>query len=399
MYRKAFLFTTFSLFLLLLPHRISGQESLDSPARLLLEIGTPVKLQLAQTMSSAHAHKNDEVGFVVVEDVSFEGFTIIQAGAAALGSVVEVKRKRPLGMGGEMIIKLDWVELTTGERVELIARRKFKGRSHTVRMVVGMAITAAIYLPAAPVFLLTRGRDSEVLKGTELTAYTRRNVSLEAGALPMARKDSSQLAQMIDLLPPRVLNGEGREGDMLNLIFLAKENELQDAFSRAGWLKVEKSAPQIAWHLLWQRKHYTKLPMDKLYVFGRPQDYAYSLPDPQSIVARRHHLRIWKTDHQVDGVPLWVGAATHDVAIDFVKRRFRLFHRIDPNVDDEREFIARNLAEKTQVTLEQYVHCTAPVFNAETATGQEYYSDSRILFLDLEVAGQSAVTQLAAKLP
>jgi LssY C-terminus len=401
MYRKAFLFTTFSLFLLLLPHRVSGQESLVSPARMLLEIGTPVKLQLAQTMSSAHAHKNDEVGFVVAEDVSFEGFTIIQAGAAALGSVVEVKRKRPLGMGGEMIIKLDWVELTTGERVELIARRKFKGRSHTVRMAVGMAITAAIYLPAAPVFLLTRGRDSEVLKGTELTAYTRSNVSLEAGALPMARKDSSQLAQMIDLLPPRVLNGEGREGDMLNLIFLAKENELQDAFSRAGWLKVEKSAPQIAWHLLWQRKHYTKLPMDKLYVFGRPQDYAYSLPDPQSIVARRHHLRIWKTDHQVDGVPLWVGAATHDVAIDFVKRRFRLFHRIDPNVDDEREFIARNLAEKTQVTLEQYVQCTAPEFNAETATGQKYYSDSRILFLDLspEVAGQLAVTQLAAKLP
>jgi hypothetical protein len=401
MYRKAYLFTTFSLFLLLLPHRVSGQEPLVSPARMLLEIGTPVKLQLAQTMSSAHAHKNDEVGFVVAEDVSFEGFTIIQAGAAALGSVVEVKRKRPLGMGGEMIIKLDWVELTTGERVELIERRKFKGRSHTVRMAVGMAITAAIYLPAAPVFLLTRGRDSEVLKGTELTAYTRSNVSLEAGALPMARKDSSQLAQMIDLLPPRVLNGEGREGDMLNLIFLAKENELQDAFSRAGWLKVEKSAPQIAWHLLWQRKHYTKLPMDKLYVFGRPQDYAYSLPDPQSIVARRHHLRIWKTDHQVDGVPLWVGAATHDVAIDFVKRRFRLFHRIDPNVDDEREFIARNLAEKTQVTLEQYVQCTAPEFNAETATGQKYYSDSRILFLDLspEVAGQLAVTQLAAKLP
>ena len=232
----------------------ADRNSLVSPARMLLEIGTPVKLQLAQTMSSAHAHKNDEVGFVVAEDVSFEGFTIIQAGAAALGSVVEVKRKRPLGMGGEMIIKLDWVELTTGERVELIARRKFKGRSHTVRMAVGMAITAAIYLPAAPVFLLTRGRDSEVLKGTELTAYTRSNVSLEAGALPMARKDSSQLAQMIDLLPPRVLNGEGREGDMLNLIFLAKENELQDAFSRAGWLKVEKSAPQIAWHLLWQRK-------------------------------------------------------------------------------------------------------------------------------------------------
>jgi hypothetical protein len=401
MCRRAYLFTTFSLLLFLLPQRLRGEEISVRPARILLETGTPVKLQLAQTMSSAHAHKKDAVGFVVAEDVSFEGFTIIQAGAAALGSVVEVKRKRPLGMGGELIIMLDWFELTTGERIELIARRKFKGRSHTVRMVVGMAITAAIYLPAAPVFLLTRGRDSEVLKGTELTAYTKSDVSLEAEALPMTQKDSSALARLIPLLPRRVLNGEGREGDMLNLIFLAKENELQDAFSRAGWLKVEKSTPQIAWHLLWQRKHYTKLPMDKLYVFGRPQDYSYSLPDPQSIVARRHHLRIWKTDRQVGGVPLWVGAATHDVAIEFVKRRFRLLHRIDPNVDEEREFIARNLAEKTQVTLEQYVHCTSPVFNAETATGQEYYSDSRILFLGLsqEVAPRLTVTQLAAKLP
>ena len=38
---------------------------------------------------------------------------------------------------------------------------------------------------------------------------------------------------MIRLLPPRSLNGEGREGDMLNLIFAAKEEDLQEAFARA----------------------------------------------------------------------------------------------------------------------------------------------------------------------
>lgn len=57
-------------------------------------------------------------------------------------------------------------------------------------------------------------------------------------------------------------------------------------------------------------------------------------------MAQRHHLRIWKTDRLVNGVPLWVAAATHDVSIQFVKREFRLFHRIDPNVDAELEFIA-----------------------------------------------------------
>ncbi len=205
---------------------------------------------------------------------------------------------------------------------------------------------------------------------------------------------------MIKLLPPRVLNGEGREGDMLNLIFAAKEDDLQNAFAAAGWLKVENSTPQIIWHLLWQRKHYAKLPMAKLYVFGRPQDYSYALPDPLSIVARRHHLRIWKTDRAVDGVPLWVGAATHDVAIEFVKHKFRLFHRIDPDVDAERDFIAANLAKTSQLTREQFVTCLEPVFSAQTATGQAYYSDSRMLFLELNQGPSEMAreTQVAGKL-
>jgi hypothetical protein len=303
-------------------------------------------------------------------------------------------------MGGDIILKLDSVELTTGERVGLDASKEFKGRAHTIRMAVGMAVTAAFYPPAAPVFLLTHGRDSTVLKGTEVTAYTKRDAAVEAEDLPFPRQTGSELAEMIAFLPPRVLNGEGREGDMLNLIFMAKEDDLQGAFARAGWLKVEKSTPQIIWHLLWQRKRYTKLPMDKLYVFGRPQDYSYSLPDPDSIVARRHHLRIWKTDREVDGIPLWVGAATHDVAIEFVKHKFRLFHKIDPNVDEEREFVAGNLAETWRLTREQYLRCVEPVFNAQTATGQEYYSDSRMLFLELNQGAvlKTGATEVAAKL-
>jgi LssY-like putative type I secretion system component LssY len=387
--------------LLLLPQGLLGQGLPARPGKLVIESGTPVRVQLAQTISSAHAQKGERLDFVVVKDVEARGFTVIRAGAQAEGSVIGVKGKRPLGMGGDIILKLDSVELATGESVGLVARKEFKGKAHTVRMAVGMAVTAAFYAPAAPVFLLTRGRDSTVLKGTEVTAYTKMDVSLEEEDLPFARPSASEVAEMITFLPPRVLNSAGREGDMLNLIFLAKEDDLQGAFARAGWLKVEKSIPQIIWHLLWQRKHYTKLPMDNLYVFGRSQDYSYSLPDPNAVVARRHHLRIWKTDRQVDGVPLWVGAATHDVAIEFVKHKFRLLHKIDPNVDEEREFIAHNLAEAKQLTREQYVNCTEPVFQAQTATGQQYYSDSKMLFLELNQRADpwAGTTEVAVKLP
>ena len=387
--------------LLLLPHGLLGQDFPSRSAKQLIRSGTPVKLRVAKTISSACVHKNDRLDFVVADDVSVDGFTVIQAGAVAMGSVIRVRRKRPLGMGGDIIINLDSVQLSSGENIGLVARKEFKGRSHTIRMAMGMAITAAIYLPAAPVFLLTRGRESTILKGAELTAYTKSDVLVEREDLPRVQQSASELADMITVLPSRVLNDEGREGDMLNLIFMAKEDDLQRTFARAGWLIVEKSTPQIIWHLLQQRKHYTKLPMGKLYVFVREQDYSYALPDPTSIVAQRHHLRIWKTDRELNGIPLWVGAATHDVAIEFVKHKFRLFHKIDPNVDEEREFIAENLAETKLLTREQYVHCPAPVFKAQTATGQEYYSDSRMLFLELNQAAvpMPEATEVAAKLP
>jgi LssY-like putative type I secretion system component LssY len=139
--------------------------------------------------------------------------------------------------------------------------------------------------------------------------------------------------------------------------------------------------------------------MGRLYVFGRTPDFSYTLPDPKFIVARRHHLRIWRTDRLVDGVPLWVAAATHDVGIQFVKHKFQLLHRIDPNVDAERDFIGTSLAGTQQIIRQTYMSCADPVFRAETATGQSYYSDSRMLLLELSphVLPVAGITEVAGK--
>ncbi len=218
--------------------KTSCPELVTTPDQLLMESGTPVKLQLTQTITFAHAHKGDRLAFVVEKDVDVGGYTVIRAGAPAEGAVVAVKGKRPFGMGGDIILKLDSVELATGEKAGLVGRREYKGRAHTIRMAVGMAVTAAFHAPAAPVLLLTRGRDSTVLKGTEVTAYTRDESWMEAAKLPLARENVSELSELMKLLPPRVMNGEGREGDMLNMMFVTQEEELQETFASAGWLKV-----------------------------------------------------------------------------------------------------------------------------------------------------------------
>ena len=380
----------------------SAQMMRAIPARLIIPDGTPIKLQLAESVSSAHARPEDRLDFIVVRDVSVAGFTVIPAGTVARGSVTGVKGKRLLGIGGKVALKLDSVELADGDRIGLRARLEVKGHSRTKLMAAAMIATSLIFLPATPVFLLTRGHDSIVVKSTEITAHVDGDTSILSAGLQRSLESPSELGEMMAYLPPRAFNAEGRQGDMLNLVFVGQQEDLQEAFARAGWVKTDKWKPVFVWHLLRHGTKDARLPMARFYLFGRVQDYSYALPDPGAIVSRRHHLRIWKTDYTIDGTPVWVGSATHDVAIEIAKRGHLIDHRIDPAVDAERDFIGIDLTNTLSVSRQEYLHSVDPVFQAQTASGENYHSDSRILLLDLQpvgpnntdVAGQpSAVVQ------
>jgi hypothetical protein len=199
------------VFLFLLPSGLWGQEMHENTTRLVIPNSTPVKLRMMRTISSAHAHPGDRLDFVVVKDVTVGGFTIIQAGTIASGSVLGVKGKRLLGIGGKVVIKLDSVRLLTGDEVTLEGRREIKGSSRTKLIVAEMIIAGLVYLPAAPVFLLSRGRDSTVLEGTEVTAHISGDSVVETVKLLGGYTDVSELSEMIDFLPPRTLDGKGRE--------------------------------------------------------------------------------------------------------------------------------------------------------------------------------------------
>ncbi len=371
---------------------VSAQEMSTVPAKLTIPDGTPIRLQLTESVSSAHARAGDLLDFVVVKDVSVEGFTVIPAGTVASGSVTGVKHKRFLGMGGNVAIRVDSVELVNGDRVRLRARMEVKGRSRTKLAAAAMIATGVAFLPAAPVFLLIRGHDCTVLKSTEITAHIDGVTSILSAGLERSLEGSSELDGMMDYLPPRVFNGEGRQGDMLNLVFVGQKEELQKAFERAGWVKTDKFKPIFVWHLLWHGTGDARLPMARLYLFGRVQDYSYALPDPGAAVSRRHHIRVWKTDYTIDGAPVWAASATHDIAIEIAKRGHLLGHRIDPAVDAERDFVGVALTNTSLVSRQEYLYSPDPVRQALTASGESYNSDGRVLLLDLHPVSPDKIT-------
>jgi hypothetical protein len=369
---------------------VSAEEISAVPGRVVIPDGTPIKLRLAANISSAHARVGDPVNFLVARDMNLAGFTVIQAGTTARGHISEVKRKRFFGMGGRVSLQVDSVRLATGDQVQLSATKEVKGDSRTKFVLGGMIATSLIFLPATPVFLLVRGHDSTLVKSTEITAQIDGTTSVLSADLARSQENSSELEELMHFLPSRVFTGEGREGDMLNLLFVARQEDLLEAFRRAGWVKTDEFRPLFAWHLLCHRTNDTRLPMARFYLFGRVQDYSYALPDPAAVVTARHHLRIWKTGYAIDGTPIWASAATHDVAIEIAKRGRLIDHRIDPEVDAERDFVGTDLAKTMSVSRQEYLHPVTPVLKAHTSTGETYYSDGRILLLNLHQISRTA---------
>jgi PEGA domain-containing protein len=144
-----------------------------------LEDGTPVKLRLTRNLSSASDKKGDTVDFEVVEDLNVSGVLVIPRGSTAWATITDAQPKRRMGRGGKLDVNIDNVRLKDGEKVALRAVRENKGGGHVGAMTGAMVATGIVFFPAAPLFLFMHGKDINIPKGTEITAYVAGNIPLD----------------------------------------------------------------------------------------------------------------------------------------------------------------------------------------------------------------------------
>jgi hypothetical protein len=187
-------------------------------------------------------------------------------------------------------------------------------------------------------------------------------------------------------IPRRISDKEGNPGDMVNFLILGSEEEMKKTFNTAGWVKVDADvkATLLAGALAsFSKESYLTMPMSPLYLFGRPQDFGWAHAVPISVVASRNHLRIWKAPFTVNGQTLWVGAATHDTGFERDQRNNGLTHKIDPNIDLERDYIEKTLSSTGLVAEVTHFLPQHPLQQAKTATGGSFHSNGQVLVLKL----------------
>lgn len=189
-----------------------------------------------------------------------------------------------------------------------------------------------------------------------------------------------------DQIPRRVNDEAGNKGDMVNFLIVGPEDKMKNVFAQGGWVLVDKSKQDAVVHALLStlsNKTYTEMPMSELSLFGRSQDFGFARAEPVQVVQTRHHLRVWKAPFEINGQIVWVGAATHDIGFEKDNRNGNVTHKIDPNVDLEREFVGSTLSETGLVGGSSYVLPKDPVQKALTATGGSFESDGRVLVMEL----------------
>ena len=196
-------------------------------------------------------------------------------------------------------------------------------------------------------------------------------------------------------IPRRISDKEGNPGDMVNFLILGDEEQMKKVFTNAGWVHVDadvKSMILAGAIASFSKESYLTMPMSILYLFDRPQDYGWAHAEPITVVASRNHLRIWKAPFTANGQMLWVGAATHDIGFEKDQRNNGLTHKIDPDIDLERDYVEKTLSSTGLVAEVTHFTPQNPLKEAKTATGGSFHSNGQVLVLKLANAEKSSTS-------
>jgi hypothetical protein len=234
------------------------------------------------------------------------------------------------------------------------------------------------------------GRDASTADGTfhaKIEVLEEGSADAASVGGPVETRVAGITPELLSKIPRRVSDPNDKPGDMVNVLIVGTKDQMVKAFTTAEWVQVDKTVQNTVLNAVMEsveKKDYLTMPMSTLFLFNRPQDYGFAHAEPVKVAMSRNHLRVWKSPYEVDGRPLWCVAATHDIGFERDQRNNGLTHKIDPEIDGEREYVNGTLSGTGLVVQRDHVTPADPLTTAKTATGGEFHSDGRIVVLVLK---------------
>jgi hypothetical protein len=202
--------------------------------------------------------------------------------------------------------------------------------------------------------------------------------------------DETELRKHLTTMPRSTTNRRGTvEGDPLNLAVIGEFETLIRGFG-ARWDETEvitfrSCLRTFKAFLLGSSYRYS--PVSALYWDRRCQDFA--LQRVRQTINQRLHLRLWLTPLRFHGHPVWIGQISRDIGVRFTPKTWNLTtHKVDPDVDDARDYLLDELLQSGRVALVGYVsgaEAASRKSPRHNLTGDPYFTDGQravVMFAD-----------------
>jgi hypothetical protein len=187
----------------------------------------------------------------------------------------------------------------------------------------------------------------------------------------------------------RTQTGDGLLGDPINIAFNGNREHVIMAMEAAGWHKAEplsfRSSLRITYSAI-LGSSYPTAPVSSLFLFHKKQEFAFER-DLDGNPRKRHHIRFWKTPeawwlpggYKAD----YLAAATFDKNVGLSLFTGQITHKIDANVDKERDFVIDSLR-KANVTDEvTFVKHFTSSYHTRNGGGDMIHTDGSLPFVTI----------------
>lgn len=191
--------------------------------------------------------------------------------------------------------------------------------------------------------------------------------------------DAASFIAALEALPCCVVDSKGQDtGDPLNIVIIGEPRDVYYAVIRAGWDETEAVTAASGWKTaasFFTGGAYRYSPISSLYLYGRKQDVA--LQRIRENIHERNHFRLWLAPMTFMGQTVWIGQISRDIGVRFTRKTITT-HKIDPDVDETREFLVENLAYSQVLAKFAYVGGVGEVSIDEprgNLTGDPWFTD------------------------
>jgi hypothetical protein len=378
-----------------------------------LPAGTAIQIRLTSKVSSNASRANDPVEAVVIKPVMSGDRFLIPYGAVIKGQVGKAQPSEAADKRASLDLNLNQLAGARGKILKLPAKitavdnaresvdeagaiqgilasetlsaRMDQGLSKLGERAQGLADILQIAKSA-----VVKTTDSEIVyaPGVEMTLTLTGKVTIDSDIPGMAINvqpvaAESRLQQLVNSQPFQTIAAKPpKESDMTNLMFIGSQEQLEAAFSAAGWSAAKalnKLSALETFQAIAEMRGYKEAPMSVLLLDGRPADFNYQKQN--NTFAQRHHLRIWRRPVSWQGQDVWVASSTHDTGIDFSAENRTFIHKVDSHIDDERGKVVSDFLFTGAVKSLALVDRPKVPTESMNATGDKLLTDGRMAVL------------------